>query len=182
MGMIEWTLAALLHFAPPEKQDRNPWADPSREAAVERYTGIAEAIVEQCGEEKGCASLLVAIAVGESGLARDADLGPCYRKGRWKTRCDSGAAASVWQAHAFGWDEKGEPVTVAKLFADRSLAAKHTLRVARGSLKRCKGLKPEDRLSGLSGRCRAGNGPWRARWRLWLTVRDWAPPAASSDS
>ncbi len=178
--IFEWTLAALLHFAPPEHQDRNPWRDPSREAAVERYEGIARTIVERCGEQKGCASLLAALAIGESGLARDADLGPCHREGRWKLRCDSGRAASVWQAQAYGVDADGEPITVARLFADRGLAAWHTLRVARGSLKLCAKLAPEDRLSGLSGRCVAGPGPWRARWALWNTIRNWNPPAASS--
>lgn len=178
MSLSSWTLAALLHFAPPEQHDAAPWADPSREAAVERYEGVAAAIVSTCDDSpspRSCAALLVALAVGESGLARDADVGPCYRRGGYRTRCDSGAAASVWQAHAFGVDADGEPITVARLFADRALAAWQALRVARGSLQRCRHLPVEDRLAGLSGACRP-NASSRARWRLWQTVSAWEAP------
>ena len=175
MSLSAWTLAALLHFAPPEQHDAAPWADPSHEAAQERYEAIATAIVETCDNSpspRSCAALLVALAVGESGLAQDADVGPCYRRGGYRTRCDSGAAASVWQAHAFGLDRDGEPITVARLFASRSLAAWQALRVARGSLQRCRHLPAEDRLAGLSGSCRP-NASSRARWRLWQTVSAW---------
>lgn len=180
MAVDSWILAALVHFAPPEAHERSHWADSSREAALVRYAGIAEAIGGACADapdRRSCESLLVALAVGESGLSRDADLGPCYRVGGWWRRCDSGRAASVWQGQAFGRDTRpsgdGQPVTVARLFASRPLAAWHALRVARSSLGLCRSLPPEDRLSALSGRCRAADGPWRARWRLWQSVRSW---------
>ena len=97
-ALIAWTLAALLQFAPPERHERAPWADPSPAYALARYTGIAVAIADVCDgarSERDCAALLSAIAIGESALARDADEGPCHRLGGYRTRCDSGAAASV---------------------------------------------------------------------------------------
>lgn len=179
LTLQQWTLAALLHFAPPAQHDGAPWADPSTEAALERYEAISETIATACADSKAprsCAALLVAIGVGESGLARDADVGPCYRRGGYRTRCDSGAAASIWQVHAFGLGPDGEPITVARLFADRGLAAWQALRVARGSLSRCRHLPEEDRLAGLSGACKP-NASSRARWRLWKRVEGWAPDA-----
>lgn len=177
MTLVEWTLAALVHFAPIGQFDRSPWADPSHEYAMERYRGIAEAIAGECQDTKqpkSCAALLSAIAVGESGLARDADEGPCYRRNGYKTRCDSGAAASVWQVHAHGWDAKGEDITVERLFAERSLAAWVVHRVARGSLARCSHLPEQDRLAGLSGSCKPSKSA-RARWNLWRKVEQWSP-------
>jgi hypothetical protein len=178
-----WVLAALLHFAPVGQWDRSHWADESHEAALQRYRGIATAIESVCALSKGpvrdCESLLVALAVGESGLAKDADLGPCYRRGNWWRRCDAGKAASAWQAQAHGFDLRpngdGKRITVARLFADRELAAWQALRVARNSLSLCRDLAPEDRLSALSGRCHKGDGPWRNRWRLWGKVKAWIP-------
>lgn len=177
MTLVEWTLAALLHFAPPELQSKNPWADPSLEAARERYQGIAEAIAGECDDVKSkrsCAALLAAIAIGESGLARDADLGPCYRKGGHKRRCDSGAAASVWQVHAHGFDTRGEDITIERLFSERALAAWLVHRVARGSLARCSHLPEQDRLAGLGGNC-TPSASARARWKLWRQVEQWSP-------
>jgi hypothetical protein len=168
-----WTLLALLRFAPLEQQARGPWADPSPASAAERYLGIAQAVEAECRDARAprdCAALLVALAVGESGLARDADVGPCHRVGGYKTRCDSGAAASVWQVQR--WTAE---VTVEDLFADRRLAARQALRVARASLRACRDLPAEDRLSALSGSCKAGPGPWRARWALYQTARTWEP-------
>lgn len=184
--MNEWILAALLHFAPIGQWDNSHWRDDSADSTMVRYRGIASAIESACEElgrsNRSCYALGVAIAVGESGLARDADEGPCYRKGNWWRRCDAGKAASVWQAHAFGRDARkrgnGQPVTLARLFAERDLAAWQALRVAYGSLARCRDLPAEDRLSGLSGRCQSGDGVWRARWRLWSTLQSWSPDAA----
>lgn len=177
--MIEfhWILAALIHFAPPEQHDSRPWGNEKIEETILRYEGIAETIESTCSnakDKRSCEALLVAIAVGETGLAKDADLGPCYRKGAFKTRCDSGAAASVWQAHAFG-EFEGAPITVKRLFADRRIGAWQALRVARSSLARCRDGAAQDRLSGLSGQCLKGPGPWRARYNLWLAAQGWTP-------
>lgn len=114
-------LLLLLHLAPLDRQTSAPWADASTAEAAVRYVEIATAIGNVCDRDsphpETCSALLVAIAVGESGLARDADIGPCYREGAYRARCDSGAA----------------------------------------------------------GRCQAGPGPWRARWRLYQTAKVWAP-------
>ncbi len=178
MSLSVWALAALLHFAPLSNHDRAPWADASHEAALQRYEHIARAIVTACSDspkQRDCAALLAAIAIGESGLARDADEGPCYRRGAFRTRCDSGRAASVWQVQAWGRDSAGDPITVAKLFASRELAAKQTLKMARWSVARCGKKDSRDRLSGLSGRCIDGPGPWRSRLALWERLRSWEP-------
>lgn len=172
--LADWTLAAMLAHAPPERQDGNPWADPSPEAARTRYEGIRDAIVAQC-PDRHCASLLVALAIGESGLARDADLGPCHREGKWKTRCDSGRAASVWQVQAFGNDEQGQKITVARLFAERELAAWAMRRAASSSLKACKHLPPEQRLANLGGGHCQPNKSATARYHLWQKIKGWNP-------
>lgn len=173
-ALAAWTLSALLHYAPPERHVGRPWADVDRAATVARYEGIRDAIVSQC-TTRSCAALLVAIAVGESGLARDADVGPCHREGAWKSRCDAGKAASVWQAQAYGHDKAGKRITVARLFAERPLAAWVVLRTARGSLQRCKHLPEEQRLAGLGGgHCKPSKSA-TARWRLWQSVAAWEP-------
>lgn len=172
-ALIAWTFAAMLHTVPVERQLVGPWADPSLEVASARYVGISVAIADVCDgakSERDCAALLVAIGAGESGFARDADVGPCHRAGGYRTRCDSGAAASVWQVQR--WTAE---VTIADLFADRRIAAAQALRVARASLSMCRALPVEDRLSGLSGRCQAGPGPWRARMKAFQALRSWEP-------
>ncbi len=168
MNTWEWALAALLRFVPLGYHDGAPWADPSHAHQLARFEGIATAVQDACGQDRGCASLLVAIAIGESAAARDADEGPCYRRGAYRTRCDSGAAFSVWQTHRVD-----HAVTGAMLFADRTVAAKQTLRIARGSLRMCRHLSPARRLSGLSGKCIDRDGPWVARYKLWLRLRGW---------
>lgn len=168
-SLFMWVLLCLFRFAPPENFDGTPWAEP-RSESLRRYVLIAHAITITCENQKApksCASLLVAIAVGESGLARDADEGPCYRRGGYTKRCDNGAAASIFQCQAVGF------YTIAELFGSREKAADQALRVARSSLGRCGKLDARDKLSGLSGRCIDGPGPWRARHALWLSVRAW---------
>jgi hypothetical protein len=166
-------LAALLTFAPPAAHDANPWRDASAAVAQKRYEGIAEAIAGECSDWR-CASLLIAIGVGESGLAADADLGPCYRVGRFKTRCDRGRAASVWQVHAYGEDADGR-ITVARLFNDRALAARIVRRIAFGSLKQCAHLPARERLANLGGGKCAPSKSASARWDLWQRVLVWKP-------
>ncbi len=175
----EFALAAMLNFFPTTTHERRPWGDEEREATVARYTAISAAIGEACETSKTprrCAALLVAIGGGESGFARDADDGPCYREGGYKSRCDGGRAASVWQVHAHcaAWAEGkcAEWVTVDELFADRTLAAKAVLRQASWSIKHCKNL------SGLTGACvdaGAGHRSAAAREALWRKIERWQP-------
>lgn len=174
LDLSTWVLAALLHFAPPEAHEKAPWADPSRAHALARYRAVAEAIVSVC-DSKSCAALLVAQAVGETGMARDADEGPCHRAGSYRTRCDSGRAASVFQAHAFASDKDGQKITKERLFKDRALAAWHVLRIARGSLRQCRHLPAQDRLAGLgNSKCKRSDAATK-RWYLWQTVSAWNP-------
>jgi hypothetical protein len=183
--MEPWILAALLRFAPLANLPQFPGHEETPDESRARYVLIARAIQKEAEApeakpdgltDRQEAALLIALAIGESGLAKDADVGPCHRKGAWRTRCDSGQAASVWQVHAFGEGPDGTKITLAGLFASRRLAAWQALRVARSSLGLCRRLPPEDRLSGLSGRCQDGPGPWRARWRLWQTIQAWKEP------
>jgi hypothetical protein len=180
--LAAWLLAAALHFSPVERLPQFPGHEETAESSRERYGAIAADVASVVEEMKGTkqeAALLLAWALGESGLARDADVGPCFR-GRHKganhrTRCDSGAAASMWQIHEHVAKD-GTPVTKEQLFADRKLAARTMLRALRASSKACRHLKPEDRFSqaGL-GRCVEGNKSVRARFRLWARVAGWAP-------
>lgn len=172
MTLKALALAWMLRFAPLDQLPQLPGHAETQEEGAARYEQIAEAIAGACEDSKtqrSCVALLVAIGVGESRFARDADVGPCYRGKGYETRCDGGLAASVWQAHAYGRDAQGEPVTVQRLFADRDLAAKHVLRVARWSLYRCRRLPIEDRLAALGGGCRASKSA-RARYRLWKRI------------
>ena len=80
-----------LHFAPAQKI---PTWHETESQRVSRYASIASdihATVDKIGPLPGLdarqsAVLLLAVAVGESGLAPDADLGPCYREGGYKDK------------------------------------------------------------------------------------------------
>lgn len=164
-----YTFLAMLHFAPIETLPQYPGHEETEREALARYGAIAEVIARACDKQgKPCASLLVAIGVGESRFAKDADVGPCYRVGKLKTRCDSSAAASVWQVQAHSF------VTTAELFADRALAARATLKAAR----MCRHLAPRDQLFGLAGTCEprpAHAAAARARRDTWQEVNSWNP-------
>jgi len=180
--LAAWLLAAALHFAPPEKLPQFPGHEESHEAALVRYSVIALDVADVVEEMKGSkqeAALLLAWAIGESGLARDADVGPCFRGkhkgGNYRTRCDSGAAASMWQIHEH-LAKDGTRVTKEMLFEERRLAVRTMLRALRSSSRACKHLEPRDRFSqaGL-GRCVEGNASVRARFKLWGRVAGWMP-------
>jgi hypothetical protein len=185
-----WTLAALERFAPSDRSPQLPGHEETPEQARERYREIAHDIAlvaeesAQAAEGKpgamsarSRAALLVAVAIGESRLARDTDLGPCHRGkpgGTWWTRCDSGTSGSIWQIKTpVLWE--GEKVAYLDVFKNRQRAARISLRASLGSLGRCRHLPAEDRLSALGGACREGLGSARARYRLWQRVRAWEP-------
>jgi hypothetical protein len=187
--LTAWILAAALHFAPPEKHPKFPGHGETAEEARARYEQIAQDIgqaVEGRKDAKSMAALALAWAVGESALAHDADVGPCYRQGAWKLRCDGGLAAGPWQLHEYMDRKAGERVTVAMIFADRARSARMVVRLLGGAFNRCTDLAPQDRLSSFGlGHCEAGNASVRARYKLWQEVRSWEPPkedAASSTS
>ncbi len=178
MTLVAWVLAALLHFAPVEKLPRFAGYEETPEQARARFASIAADIVAAVEANKGTlsdrteAALLAAVAIGESGLALDTDRGPCFRKGAYRTRCDSGLAATIWQLQAVRWE--GQDLRAKDLFADRPRAARIALRAALSSLHRCRHLPAEDRLAALGGSCKPSKSA-TARYRLWQRVRAWEP-------
>lgn len=185
-----WCLAAALFHAPPETRPQFPGHEESVEQTRERYASICadiEAAATERPERPGFlshrdrAALLLGLAIGESGLARDADLGPCHREGKWRSRCDGGRAATIWQLHATRDDDSEQTeLGTHDLFADRRRAARVALRLALGSIGMCRKLPAEDRLSAYgSGRCLTGeykgSSSVRARWRLFQRLRGWEP-------
>lgn len=186
LTLEQWTLAALHHHAPISGRPSFPGHDETDDEASARYAALALAITSAAEEypakpgglsDRDEAAVLVAIAIGETRLARDTDVGPCYRGkpgGSWWSRCDSGTSGSVWQLKTpLSWE--GEVIRYADTFKDRGRAARIALRAARGSLGACRSLPPEDRLSALGGVCREGLESARARYRLWQRVRVWEP-------
>jgi hypothetical protein len=176
--LAEWVFSAALTFAPIETRPQFKGYEETREEAFERYISIANDIAYAAeetskteGSAKQRAALLLAVAVGESGLSADVDQGPCYRQGNWKARCDGGTSFTIWQMkHAI---IDGEVVRGKALEGhdSRRRAARGALRSLLGSLSMCKKLPEEDRLSGYgAGRCLEGNKSVRARWALYQRV------------
>jgi hypothetical protein len=168
LPLYVWTFLAMVRFAPFEQLPQYPGHTESWREAMARYGEIAHAIATVCETElypRKCAALLVAIGRGESGFARDADVGPCYRPkhSKLRSRCGGGHAASVWQCEAFGG------VTLKQLFADRELAARRILIAANA----CKGT-----LNGLAGNCNpSASHKLAARKHLerWRRIEAWVP-------
>ena len=177
-ALAGWVLSAAVAFAPPATRPQFKGHEESLDETAARYASIAEDIAAAAEEgakseadAKQRAALLLAVAVGESGLSADVDRGPCYRQGNWKARCDGGTSFTIWQMkHAI---VDGELVAGRKLegVANRRRAAKGALRALLGSIGMCKKLPAEDRLSGYGvGRCVEGNKSVRARWALYVRV------------
>lgn len=184
-ALAEWVLSAALFFAPLETRPKFKGYEETPEAALARYRTIAEdieaAAMEHDGNDKAEAALLLAVAIGESGLSYDVDVGPCYRKGGFRTRCDGGTSYSLWQlksgvvdgiaygGHEFQGTDK------------RRLAARAALKKLKGSFGMCKDLPEQDRLSAYgAGRCLEGNKSVRSRWALFQKVRSFTPTKQTS--
>ena len=166
-ALAEWLLAAALAFAPPEKAKQFPGFEETPAQARARYASIAADIDTAAGGDKAKAALLLAIALGESGLAKDVDSGTCYRIGAYRSRCDAGTSHSLWQVKAYG-------ITAAELKTDRLKAAKKALALAQSSLGSCRALDPRDGLSQYAtGSCKAGVASAQARFDLWGKVYAW---------
>lgn len=181
-ALVTWLLAAMLAFAPPAKAKRFPgWEETEGEARA-RYLALAQAIEAAALASNGSgysdkaeAALLLALALEESDLARDVDVGPCYRAGGWKARCDGGTSFSVWQLKAYRKSD-GTRVTGAMIQADRVLAAKKALALALGSMGQCKKLPEADRLSAyVKGTCQEGHAGSAKRVAKWRKVEGWKP-------
>lgn len=184
MALAKKVLLAALAYAPIETRPQYAGYAETREQALDRYWSIAQDIAEAAVEvppkpggmsDEQEAALLLALAIGESGLSLDVDRGPCYRKGKLWRRCDSGTSFTIWQLKPSLFD--GKVRTGRELQADRKLAARVALHRARGSIGQCRALPAVDRLSAYgSGRCIEGLQDVQARWRLAVKVREFMRP------
>lgn len=188
MTLASFCLAAALAHAPPAATVGKPWGDATIEEAHVRYASICAdvaAVVQERKLGRDAVALLIALGVGESGLARDADLGlagNCYQGKTGKLgRCDAdrhgrARSVSVWQVRCDVSRDEAGLITCERLFADRRLAARQALRRALASMKACTKGPAEDRLSALAtGVCGIGDYPGRksvrARWALFQKIR-----------
>lgn len=178
MSLAQSIMLAALAFAPPETRPNYPGYSETRAETVDRYWSISQDIAAAATAEPAKpggltdeqeAALLLALAIGESGLALDVDRGPCYRRGGLWARCDSGTSFSIWQIKPIYFDRTR--VDGPMLQSDRNLAARVALWLARSSLGACRKLDPHDRLSAYgAGHCKAGLENIRERFRLYQRV------------
>lgn len=168
--MKEIILQLLITFAPIESRPQFEGHEETPIETLARYESIAEDIahVAQNNEPvRGLdrfqsAVLLAAMAVGESGLSRDVDLGPCYRGPGLEKRCDEGRSASMWQLQS---------VDKAAVFANRKLAATIALERLRKSVNACWAMPPRWRLSAYgAGYCTKLPGAAK-RFKLFTNMR-----------
>jgi hypothetical protein len=178
-----WLFAAALAFAPPDRTPQFPSHPETVEQRTERYQAIASDIFAVAFDPKAealpgltrrqSAALMLAVAIGESHLAPDADLGPCYRKGKlWRTRCDSGWAVGIMQTRV-------HPAHQEAYFNDRRKALRLGHQRLRQSLSMCRHLAPLTRLAAYgSGSCNRGKKGAAKRWRLYQTLLGFRLPKA----
>lgn len=146
--MQSWIFALLVSHIPLAAADRAPYPEAveTRDERRARYESIAEDIAAVAPDRES-ASLLIAIAVHESGLARDVDLGPCAPARVKKGGCGGGRAMSMWQIEGL------------KCWPTRREAAALALRKARGSQQQCRHLPYQERLAIYArGRCSSAEG------------------------
>lgn len=177
MSLAEALLSAALVLVPAERHADRPWGSETPEQVEARYAELAADIASVVLDpdespvrgmtRAQSAGLLLGLATGESGLAYDTDVGPCYREGSWVTRCDRGRSASVFQLLVEdGREWRGTTITATDIFADRRLAARVALSAVRASVGKCWHLPPEYRLSAYgAGVCVRLEGA-AERWRL----------------
>ena len=173
MSVVEWLLALALQFAPPSQALQFPGYDESADAAKARYAAIATdivSVVEAHDPLPGLtrvesAAFVLAMSVGETALALDADEGPCFRGrhlGRnYASRCDGGLAVGVLQVQL----RSGR----AGHFSDRRKLLTAGLKALRGSLLACWRLPVDERLAAYgSGSCDNEGGKAGSRKRFAL--------------
>lgn len=176
--IVAWLVALALQFAPPERSKQFPGYEETAQERTDRYAEIAKDIVAVTYDptertvagmdRRSTAALMLALAIGESGLDLDVDRGPCYRKAPYRGRCDWGASVSIWQIKIGkgktreGWDRKA-------LFSDRRKAARVALRAVRGSFHACRRRPIEHRLAlyGSGHSCAKAHAGSAKRIRLW---------------
>lgn len=202
--VVAWIFALMSFLAPPERLTAAPhvqlpgWEE-TLEQRTERYESIAKDIYEVVYDpaaklpyrgKRGraqTAALLVAIAFMESGFMPDVDKGPCYRKGNFRSRCDGGLSAGMWQARL------GEGETLlsihgidglkqADLFRDRKVQVRIALHMVNKSFRAARLLGPEDVLNVYaSGRTGAGQKGGLARLQTAKRAYAARPPSWKED-
>jgi hypothetical protein len=178
-ALVAWLQALMVWAAPPARfaaaQTFPGWQE-MPEARLARYEKIAEDLVAtvydpaerpvfagKLGRAR-TATLLLALALKESGLAPDADKGPCYRgKSGTSPRCDEGRSACILQIRvAKGTTPEGW--TREDLFADRRKCLLAGLHAVRRSAGACARLGPSFILNAYaSGVCGMGQQESRER-------------------
>ena len=172
-------LAIALHilalkFAPIARAKDIPTHPETHAQRRARYASIATdiaATVEEHGPIIGyskwqTATIMLGLAIGESGLDPDADLGPCYRKGVYRSRCDGGLAVGIIQLQDRSISKREA------MFADRRLLLRRALKAIKGSFGVCRGRPHLERLSAYaSGSCTNKAGQRGSSKRLSLAAR-----------
>lgn len=176
-AVIAWLYATMLALVPPARAWQSPTHPETIEQRTERYHAIAVTIHAVAFDpsrsplpgmsRRQSAGMLLAVAIGESGLALDTDRGPCYRGGRYRTRCDSGRAASMWQL----WER--EPLERLRYFGDRRAAAVEAHNRIGRSLNACRTLPRAQQLAAYgAGYCEsdAGKRGSVVRWATYESI------------
>lgn len=156
-NLVAWALALMLSKAPLSIADAPgafPGYEESQAQRLERYQGIAEAVVA-VGKDRRTVAKLLAVSFHESSWARDADIGPCYRGKDGKSmRCDSGRAACQMQVRV----DVHKQWTAEELFGDRRKCFTAGLEILKKSEHACVTLGPEYAFdSYASGSCVDGH-------------------------
>ncbi len=190
-----WLYALMVWAAPPDRfaaAHSFPGWQETVEARSARYRSIAEDLVATVYDpaerpafagkngRARTAALLLALAIKESGLAPDADRGPCYRgRNGQSQRCDEGRSACMLQIRV-GTGTTPEGWTREELFADRRKCLRAGLHRARRSVGACSREGPDFILNAYaSGVC--GRGHQESRERVALAERLFAHQPAPAD-
>jgi len=185
----QWLFELAMKAAPPKYAWRPPSGPHAKETPRQRearYRDIAYDIYRVTFHQGNkpipgmsrlhTAGFLLGMAVGESGLAPDADLGPCYLKGMRGRRCDGGRAVGILQVwiaphmQDLYWGNKGK---------NRWKLITKGLKQIGGSIGLCHKLPVQERLAAYgAGTCESevGQRVSRKRWKLISRILSCAKP------
>lgn len=165
--VVSWLLATMVTVAPPSRLTHGrtvPEAVETVEEATQRYeefAGIIAKVAYDPAERPAfggadarakTASVMLAVALSESGLRKDVYLGV----GK-KARGDNGRSCTAWQFN-IGKGKNVRGHTCEELLADQEQAARDALHVIRSSMGSCPTLPMSDRLSMyIAGSCVANH-------------------------
>lgn len=194
---VAWLLGLALASVPVERAKNPPGWEESPELRAQRYEHIAAdlAAVAYDPRERPAydgpqarartAALMLGVAIMESGLARDVDLGPCFRGSNGTgPRCDRGRAFCLMQVHADGPGRTTrEGWTGEELTSDRRKCFRAALHLIRASFHSAAGADPTHRLDAYAGGSIAAHGAGAARLAFGegLFVRAWRKAPRDSD-